>query len=147
MDDATHPSRRADGGGRGMRLLATVTFNPNQLRSHLLPILAIPEVDEVVLVCDEQPVPLPKLRPAVPTPRAQRVLGRAGSKLALCVQLARRLRPDWILSYNIMPHGVNGFLAGRASGIRSMYHCIGGPREWEGGGWCSDNAILGRLPR
>ena len=130
-----------------MRLLATVTFNPNQLRSHLLPVLAIPEVDEVVLVADEAPPPLPKLRAAVPSARATRVLGRAGGKLALAVRLARHLRPDWILSYNIMPHGVNGFLAGRASGTRSMYHCIGGPREWEGGGWSSDNAILGRLPR
>jgi L-malate glycosyltransferase len=130
-----------------VRLLATVTFNPNQLRSHLLPILAIPEVHEVILVADEPAPALPKLRSAVPSPRARRALGRAGSKLSLCVQLARRLRPDWILSYNIMPHGVNGFLAGRASGTRSMYHCIGGPREWEGGGWSSDNAILGRLPR
>ncbi len=130
-----------------MRLLVTVSFNPNQLRSHLLPLLAIPEVDEVILVADHPAPPLPKLRSAVPSQRARRTLGRAGSKLSLCVNLARRLRPDWILSYNIMPHGVNGFLAGRASGIRSMYHCIGGPREWEGGGWSSDNAILGRLPR
>jgi glycosyltransferase involved in cell wall biosynthesis len=130
-----------------MRLLATVSFNPNQLRSHLLPILAIPEVEEVVLVADEPPPALPKLRGAVPSPRARKALGRAGSKTALCVRLARRLRPDWILSWNIMPHGVNGFLAGRVSGTRSMYHCIGGPREWEGGGWASDNAILGRLPR
>jgi len=130
-----------------MRLLATVTFNPNQLRAHLLPILAIPEVEEVVLVADEPPPALPKLRGAVPSHRARRALGRAGSKTALCVRLARSLRPDWILSWNIMPHGVNGYLAGRVSGTRSMYHCIGGPREWEGGGWSSDNAILGRLPR
>src|ERR687893_19050 len=26
-------------------------------------------------------------------------------------------------------------------------HLIGGPREWEGGGWSSDNKVLGRLSR
>lgn len=130
-----------------MRLLVTVTFNPNQLRAHLAPLVAIPEVDEVVLVADAPPPPLPKLRAVVPSPRMTRALGRAGSKLVTCSRLARSMRPAWILSYNIMPHGINGRIAGALSGRRTMYHMIGGPREFAGGGWTSDNAILGRLPR
>lgn len=130
-----------------MRLLVTVTFNPNQLRAHLAPLVAIPEVDEVVLVADAEPPPMPKLRAVVPSPRMTRALGRAGSKLVTCSRLARSMRPAWILSYNIMPHGINGRIAGALSGRRTMYHMIGGPREFAGGGWTSDNAILGRLPR
>jgi glycosyltransferase involved in cell wall biosynthesis len=132
---------------RAMRLVATVTLNPNQLRAHLLPILAIPEVEEVVLVADERPPPLPKVRGVVPSSRERRLLGRAGSKLVRCVHVARELRPAWVLSYNIMPHGVNGFVAGRLAGCRTAYHMIGGDVEWQGGGWASDNSILGRLPR
>jgi glycosyltransferase involved in cell wall biosynthesis len=130
-----------------MRLLVTVTFNPNQLRSHLAPLIAIPEVSEIVLVADREPPDLPKVRAVVPGPAMQRSLGRAGSKLATCTRLARSLRPDWIISYNIMPHGLNGHIAGRLSGRRTMYHMIGGTKEWVGGGYGSDNAILGRLPR
>lgn len=130
-----------------MRLLVTVTFNPNQLRSHLAPLIAIPEVTEIVLVADREPPPLDKVRAVVPSAALARSLGRAGSKTVLCRRLARQLEPDWIVSYNIMPHGVNGHLAGRASGRRTMYHMIGGTKEWVGGGYASDNAILGRLPR
>jgi glycosyltransferase involved in cell wall biosynthesis len=130
-----------------MKLLATVTLNPNQLRSHLLPLVALPEVEEVVLVADAAPPEIPKVRYVVPSRREQRLLGRAGSKLLHCARLARSLRPDWILSYIIMPHGVNGFLAGRLGRCRTAYHMIGGDVEWRGGGWRSENAMLGRLPR
>jgi glycosyltransferase involved in cell wall biosynthesis len=130
-----------------VRLLATVTLNANQLRAHLLPILELPEVEEVVLVADEPPPPLPKVRSVVPTAQQTLLLGRAGSKLFTCARLARSLRPDWVLSWNVMPHGVNGFLAGRISGARTVYHMIGGAVEWEGGGWRSDNSVLGKLPR
>jgi L-malate glycosyltransferase len=130
-----------------MRILATVTLNPNQLRSHLLPIVVLPEVEEVVLVADELPPPIPKVRGIVPSRRKRVALGRAGSKLLVCAQEAKRLEPDWILSYNVMPHGINGYAAGRLAGARTAYHMIGGHPEWSGGGWESDNAILRRLPR
>jgi glycosyltransferase involved in cell wall biosynthesis len=130
-----------------MRLLATVTLNPNQLRSHLLPLVSLPAVDEIILVADEPPPPIAKVRAVVPSPQRTKVLGRAASKLVTCTQLARRHEPDWILSYNVMPHGVNGYVAGRLSGTPTVYHMIGGELEWLGGGWQSDNAILGRLPR
>lgn len=142
--------RRAGGtteGGGGVRILVTVTFNPNQLRAHLAPLIAIPEVREIVLVADEQPPSLPKLRAVVPSARARRALGRAGAKLVLCACLARRLRPDWILSYSLTPHGLNGYLAGRLSGRPTMYHMIGGAEEWEGGGHASENSLLSWLPR
>ncbi|HWH55380.1 MAG TPA: glycosyltransferase family 4 protein [Gaiellaceae bacterium] len=130
-----------------MRLLATVTLNANQLRAHLLPLVELAEVSELVLVADEPAPPMPKVRSVVPSQRQRRMLGRAGSKLVTCTRLARELRPEWVLSWNVMPHGVNGFVAGRAAGARTAYHMIGGEVEWAGGGWRSDNSILGRLPR
>jgi L-malate glycosyltransferase len=130
-----------------VKLLVTTTLSPNQLRAHLGPIVAIPEVEEVVLVTDEEPPPLPKLVVVVPTRTEKRLLGRAGSKLVQTARLARRLRPAWVLSYNIMPHAVNGLLAARVSRSRTIYHMIGGDTEWRGGGWRSENAVLGRLPR
>jgi L-malate glycosyltransferase len=35
----------------------------------------------------------------------------------------------------------------RVAGTRSLYTMIGGDREWRGGGWTSDNRVLGRLQR
>jgi glycosyltransferase involved in cell wall biosynthesis len=131
----------------GLRLLVTVTFNPNQLRAHLEPIVALDEVEEVVLVSDREPPPLPKVRTILPDRRVVRIIGRAGAKLVTCIRVARRERPEWVIGFNLVPHGINAYLAARAAGVRSLYAMIGGPVEWDEGGWRSDNAILGRLPR
>jgi glycosyltransferase involved in cell wall biosynthesis len=136
-----------DTAGPGLRILVTVTFGANQLRSHLLPLVALPEVESITLVSDVEPPPLSKLRSVVPSSRRQRVLTRAGSKLALCLSLARRERFDWVIGFNLVPHGFNAQLVGRRTGTRSMYHMIGGELEWLGGGYRSDNRVLSRLPR
>jgi glycosyltransferase involved in cell wall biosynthesis len=140
-----------DGGETGdaptpLRILITVTFNANQLRSHLLPILALPEVTSVTLVSDLMPPALPKVRGVVPPRVLVRLLGRAGAKLATCLWLAVNDRPDWIIGFNFVPHGFNARVVGALTRTSSLYHMIGGEREWLGGGWSSDNRFLSRLP-
>jgi glycosyltransferase involved in cell wall biosynthesis len=137
------PEHRRD----GLRLLVTVTFNPNQLRSHLLPLVGMDEVESIVLVSDVEPPPLPKVRAVVPSPRRRRLLGRAGAKLATCLDLARKTPFDWVIGFNFVPHGLNAELVARRAGTRSLYHMIGGELEWRGGGHGSENSVLGRLPR
>jgi len=130
-----------------MRILVTVTFNPNQLRAHLETIDDVPEVEAIVLVTDRRPPAIPKLRAVVPPVILRRLLGRALAKLIVSCILARRLRPDWIIGLNLVPHGLNAILASQLCRARSVYVMIGGPIEWEGGGWKSDNNVLGRLQR
>lgn len=132
---------------RDVRLLVTVTLNPNQLRAHLEPIVALPEVSQVTLVADEPAPAIPKLTTFVPPPWLVRLLGRAGAKLVLCLVVALRTRPDWVLGYNLLPHGVTALLVGRLVRAKTLFHMIGGPVEWEGGGWRSDNRAVGRLAR
>jgi glycosyltransferase involved in cell wall biosynthesis len=131
----------------GLNVLATVTFNPNQLRAYLLPILSIEEVERVTLVSDRMPPQLPKLHGVVPPKWLVRIAGRAGAKLILCIVIGLRDRPDWVIGFNFVPHGFNALVAARLAGTRSLYHMIGGHREWTGGGFDSDNSVLGRLPR
>jgi glycosyltransferase involved in cell wall biosynthesis len=131
----------------GLRLLVTVTFNANQLKAHLLPLIALDEVESITLVADVPPPELPKLREYVPSVRARRALGRAGAKLALCRRLARAERFDWVMGFNLVPHGLSAVHVGKLSGSRSLYHMIGGEREWLGGGFSGSNSVLSRLPR
>ena len=128
-------------------LLLTVTFNHNQLKAHVLPLLALDEVRTVTLVADEPGPDLPKLTTVVPSSLLRRMLGRAGSKFVTCLVLARRQHPDWVIGYNLVPHGMTANVVGSAAGVPSMYHMIGGPIEWKGGGWQSGNGLLGRLRR
>lgn len=129
------------------RLLVTVTLNPNQLRAHLEPITDLDAVEHVTLVADVAGPPMPKLRTIVPPPLLTRVLGRAGGKFVVTLLVALRERPAWVLGYNLVPHGLTAMTIARLSRRRSLVHLIGGPREWEGGGWTSDNKVLGRLKR
>lgn len=130
-----------------LRLLATVTFNPNQLRSHLVPIAELDAVGAITYVADSPAPSVPKLRTVVPPPWLVRLVGRAAAKLLTGLVVALQEKPHWVLGYKLVPHGVNALLIGRAARARVLLHIIGGPAEYEGGGWRSDNAILDRLPR
>lgn len=127
-------------------MLVTGNLNPNLLGAFIGPFLDLEEMRELVLVSDEPGPDLPKLVTEGPPRALRRLLGRAGAKLLLCLRLAVRLRPRLFLSYNLVPHGLTSLIVGRAVGLPCVVHLIGGPREWQGGGWTSDNAVLGRLP-
>jgi glycosyltransferase involved in cell wall biosynthesis len=129
-----------------MRLLLTVTLNPNQLRAHLEPLTDLDEVQGVTLVADQPQPPMAKLRVVVPPSWLSRLVGRAAAKLLVGVLVAVRERPHWILGYNIVPHGINAVAIARLTRRRGLVHVIGGPVEWEGGGHGSSNAVLSRLP-
>jgi L-malate glycosyltransferase len=129
-------------------VIVTVTFNDNQLRAHLLPLLKVDGIAEIILVTDAPPANPPRRVKVVVPPRPLRMIaGRAVAKSLVSAVTARRVRPSWVIGFNIMPHGLNALMAGRISGAAVMYHQIGGAREWLGGGWDSDNAVLGRLAR
>jgi glycosyltransferase involved in cell wall biosynthesis len=132
-----------------VRLLINVSFShETQARAHFEPLLALEEVEEALLVADSPGPALEKLTTVVPPKLLTRLLGRAGAKLVVATWISARQRPDWIICYSLVPHGLNSWLMGRLTGRkRSIYHMIGGPREWEGGGWTSDNRVVGRLPR
>jgi glycosyltransferase involved in cell wall biosynthesis len=130
-----------------MRLLVTVTLNPNQFRAHVAPITALPEVESVTLVADTPLPAMPKLRTVVPPRWLVRVLGRAAAKLVMGLVIAVRERPEWVLGYNLVPHGINAVLIAQLARRRSYVHLIGGPVEWQGGGYASDNKVLSRLKK
>jgi glycosyltransferase involved in cell wall biosynthesis len=130
-----------------MRLLLTVTLNPNQLRAHVEPIADLEAVESIILVADVAAPPMPKLVSVVPPAWLTRFCGRALAKLLTGLVVALRERPSWILGYNLVPHGINALLIGRLTRRPVLIHLIGGPVEWVGGGFRSDNAVLGRLPR
>lgn len=127
-----------------MKLLVTVTLNPNQFRAHVEPIVALGEVESVTLVADVPGPPMPKVRSVVPPKWLTRVCGRAAAKLLTGFVVAVRERPDWVLGYMVVPHGVNAVLIAKLVRARSYVHALGGPVEWQGGGYASDNKILNR---
>ncbi len=140
---------RSASGRRGVagRLLVTVTLNPNQFEAHVGPIADLDGVKAITLIADRAAPLMPKVRSAVPPRLLRRTLGRAGAKLVLAIVVAVRERPRWVVAYNLVPHSLTALLVGALTRRRVLIHLIGGPREWEGGGYTSDNKVLGRLSR
>jgi hypothetical protein len=68
-------------GDHALHLLLTVTFNPNQLRAHLEPILHLDEVAQVTLVADVPGPRMRKLRTVTPSRWLVRSTGRDMAKL------------------------------------------------------------------
>jgi L-malate glycosyltransferase len=134
-------------GARALHLLVTVTFNPNQLRAHLEPIVDLDEVAQVTLIADAPGPRLRKLRTVIPPRWLVRMTGRALAKLLTGVVVSLRERPQWVLGYKLVPHGLNALTIARLTRRKSLIHLVGGPAEWEGGGYRCDNAVLERLPR
>lgn len=132
---------------RPIHILATVTFNSNQLQAHLLPLVALSEVGSITLVSDVAGSSLPKVRVVVPPRLLTRVVGRSLAKLLVCLWMALRERPSWVLGFYYVPHGFNAQLVAALTRRKSLYHMIGGEIEWLGGGWRSGNGVLGKLPR
>lgn len=130
-----------------MKLLVTVTFNENQLASHLEPLTQLSYVSSVLLVADAEVPTNDKVETIVPPRWLRLAIGRAASKAITCLWFTLRCKPAWIVGFNLVPHGFTAITVGRLTNTPSMYHMIGGPAEWIGGGWQSGNAILGRLPR
>ena len=117
------------------------------MRSHVEPLLALDEVGSAVLVADAPGPAVPKLRTVVPPRPLVWVLGRALAKLVVCLRIARKEHPDVVLAYNLVPHALNAAVVAKVAGIPSAFHMIGGPEEWLGGGWQSDNNVVGRMRR
>jgi len=134
------------GGEQALDLLVTVTFNDNQLRAHIEPLIQLPNVRSVTVVSDRAGATLPKVTFITPPRLLQKTIGRAVAKLVVCLQLARGGVYDSVFAYHLLPHGLNAAVVSRLTGVPAVYHTIGGPVEWQGGGWKAMNRVLGRIP-
>jgi len=65
------------GGEQALDLLVTVTFNDNQLRAHIEPLIQLPNVRSVTVVSDRAGATLPKVTFITPPRLLQKTIGRA----------------------------------------------------------------------
>ena len=131
----------------GLAILLSTTLGPNLTRGKLLPLVALPEVREVVAVQDAAGPRIPKVR-YVPLgrPRLGRWLHALRRTLAMCIQIART-RPSIVMGIYMMPHGLLAYVLGRLTRRRVCIHVIGGPREVIDGGYGMDQWQVPRPSR
>lgn|GEM_PF-392373 len=138
--------KTGDPGSRCRRIIVTGTFyHSGWFGSHILP-LSRAAVDEIIVVCDEPQMAVPKVRYCCPPRWAARLLGRALSKTMWMVAIGSRYPADIFMGYHIFPGALSALLAASLHGKASCYQSTGGPIEVLGGGVNTENRFLSSLP-
>ena len=121
-----------------LSMLISTNLNGNLIRGELLPLVAVPEIGEIVVVQDEAGPLIPKVRyVALGAKSFGRVLHGLRRLFVLCVQMART-RPSIVMGVYMMPHGLLAYLLAWATRRRLWIHVIGGPGEVMDGGYWVD---------
>ena len=129
--------------GAKLRLLVVGNFfNTNWTRSHLFPLARAANVSGVTVVSSEAGPAYPGLAYQVPPAVLARLVGRAAAKVMWFFVVARRQRPDVAIGYHIMPNGLLCLGASGLLGCRGIYQMTGGPEQFIGGGYQSENPLL-----
>lgn len=145
------PSFRSGRRGRltkreGIRLLITGRFDShNWCRSHLLPLARASCVDEIIAVVDGPTLDHEKIRYERPPRLLRCTLGRVLSRGIWMLKVAGDHPPDIVMGYYVFPGGITAAVVSRMVRARSLYQMTGGPNEWIGGGYQTENVLLGSL--
>lgn len=119
----------------GISIVMSTNLNGNLLRGELLPLVALSEVREVVVVQDTAGPQMPKVHYVVlGAKKLGRILHAFRRVIVLCGQIART-RPSMVMGVYMTPHGLLAYLLARLTRRRLCIHVIGGPGEVIGGGY------------
>jgi L-malate glycosyltransferase len=147
MSIATILGRRGkEVGEEGVDILLTGTFHSeNWILSHLKP-LALSRGCRRVRVVTHFPIPpIEKVEVIVPGRLLSRMAGKVPARLVTFLCVALRSRPHAVGGFHLLMNGLIASLVARAGGGRSIYFCVGGPAEVQGGGILSENRLFEKL--
>ncbi|MGZ9148730.1 MAG: glycosyltransferase, partial [Candidatus Deferrimicrobiaceae bacterium] len=138
--------RRKEIGEEGVDILLTGTFHSgNWIRSHLTP-LSLSRGCRRVRVVTHFPIPpIDKVEVIVPGRLLSRMAGNVPARLFTFLCVALRSRPHAVGGFHLLVNGLTASFAARAGGGRSIYFCVGGPAEVQGGGILSENRLFEKL--
>lgn len=131
----------------GCEVLLTGTFHScNWSEAHLRPLSSAQACARVVVVTARNVPALPKLELRRPAPGLARLVGEVPARLLTFAWLALRRRPCVVGGFHLLLNGLAAALLAPLAGARSLYFCVGGPKEVVGGGVSAENRLFGLLP-
>lgn len=136
-----------------MRILITTTLNNNLTEAKLKPLVALDKVQRIFIVSDIKGPYFPKAEYYNLPPGMLRFFSK-GSFVRFFIKFFTVLyvsifkRPDLLMGYTFMPHGINALVIGKLLRKPVIINVIGGARTVEGGGLkCVKNVFLRKLGR
>jgi len=88
---------------------------------------------------------IPGVKVIYPPEKLTKYLGNVPARLIYFLYFSYKHRPDYVGGFHLLFNGMAAQLVAKVLNIKSMYFCVGGPAEVEGGGINSENRLLGKL--
>lgn len=130
----------------GAELLLTGTFHAsNWIVSHLAPLVASRRCRRITVVTAYPVPPLDKVEVLSPPRWLTRLIGGVPSRLVTFAFAGLRRRPHVVGGFHLLLNGLAASLVARLCGAKSLYFCVGGPAEVQGGGVLSENRLFERI--
>ncbi len=122
-----------------MKLLITTTLNRNLTEAKVKPLIALPEVERIFYVSDRPGPAFGKVKYYCVPERLLRFskdnsIIRLSVKFFIVLYLAIFKRPDLLMGYSFMPHGITVAAIGRLVNIPVCINVIGGALSIQGAG-------------
>lgn len=114
-----------------MKILITTTMNKNMTEANIMPICMVPIVEEIFYVSDAPGPYFQKVRYFCVPGWILRITGknplvRWACKFIICFYIALVKRPDLVMGYGLIPHGINAAIIGNILNIPSCVNFMGG---------------------
>ena len=138
------PTRPLDAGGS--HILLTGTFHSDAwVEHHLRPLARSGGCQRVTMVASSPMPPIDNVTVIVPPRWVLALLGSAGARLLVFALVAVRDRPQFVGGFHLLFNGLAAAIVAPLVGARSMYFCVGGPAEVQGGGILAENRLFNVL--
>jgi len=125
-----------------MTILATGTFySENWLITHLVPLARSSYVDKIYFVSATQLPDIPNVVQVCPPKWLTTIAGPSFSRLTTFARFALKHHPEIVLGFHLLLNGLVAKLLANFTGSHSIYICGGGKREFEGGGYATENRL------
>ena len=112
--------RGPSSGQTGRRILVVGRLKDHKMKAKLLPLLAMEEIGEVALV-RRTPLPLPGVRSHCPPPLVRDIAPVAEAwRLLTVLWLCATRRPDFLVSFYLLPHALYAEAARRLFGVPTI---------------------------
>ena len=126
-------------------LLTGTFYSDNWVNAHVRPLAASKNCACVRVVSTWPVPPTPKVVAVYPPTWLKSIVGAVPARLLLFCWMAIRLRPDIVGGFHLLVNGLVVSVMARLVGAKSMYFCVGGPKEVVGGGIEAENRLFGKM--
>lgn len=140
--------RRAIDEANGIEVLLTGTFYSDAwIKAFVTPLAAAERCRKVVLITTFPVTEQPEIEAIFPSSLLRRIVGDVLARLLVFAWQAMRRGPELVGGFYISPNALMADLVAGMAGARSMYICVGGPREIIDGGLRGESRIFEKLTR